>query len=65
MQVLTKTQPSHNVDKQMFNAAGVLLQFLASPEEIGDAICLIRGTMPPGSCGPTAQTRRDRTSLCS
>ena len=48
MQILKKTQPSHNVDKQMFNAAGVLLQFLASPEEVGDAICLIRGTMPPG-----------------
>ena len=46
MQVLTKTQPSHNVDKPMFNAAGVLLQFLASPEEVGDAICLIRSTMP-------------------
>src|SRR3981081_4602766 len=52
MQVLTKTQPSHNVDKQMVNAAGVLLQFLASPEEVGDAICLIRGTMPPGVAVP-------------
>ena len=52
MQVLTKTQPSHNVEKQMFNAAGVLLQFLASPEEVGDAICLIRGTMPPGVVVP-------------
>src|SRR5258706_4944466 len=52
MQILKKTQPSHNVDKQMFNAAGVLLQFLASPEEVGDAICLIRGTMPPGVVVP-------------
>src|ERR1700730_9976392 len=42
MHVLTKAQPNHNVDKHMFNPAGVLLQFLASPEEVGDAICLIR-----------------------
>jgi len=33
---INETQPSHNVDKQVFNAAGVLLQFLASPEEVGE-----------------------------
>jgi quercetin dioxygenase-like cupin family protein len=49
---INETQPSRNVDKQVFNAAGVLLQFLASPEEVGDAICLIRGTMPPGVAVP-------------
>jgi quercetin dioxygenase-like cupin family protein len=49
---INETQPSHNVDKQVFNVAGVLLQFLASPEEVGDAICLIRGTMPPGVVVP-------------
>ena len=49
---LTKTEPTYAVDKQLFNAAGVLLQFLASPEEVGDAICLIRGTMPPGVVVP-------------
>ena len=49
---LTKTQPAYAADKQVFNAAGVLLQFLASPEEVGDAICLIRGTMPPGAIVP-------------
>jgi len=49
---INETQPSRNVDKQVFNAAGVLLQFLASPEEVGDAICLIRGTMPPGVVVP-------------
>ena len=49
---LTKTEPTHAADKQVFNAAGVLLQFLASPEEVGDAICLIRGTMPPGVVVP-------------
>ena len=38
--------------KQLFNAAGVLLQFLASPDEVGDAICLIRGTMAPGVAVP-------------
>lgn len=36
----------------VFNASGVLLQFLASPDEVGDAICLIRGTMPPGVVVP-------------
>jgi quercetin dioxygenase-like cupin family protein len=39
-------------DKQLFNVAGVLLQFLASPEEVGDTICVIRGTMPPGVVVP-------------
>ena len=46
---LTKDQPTY---KQVFKAAGVLLQFLASPEEAGDAICLMRGTMPPGVVVP-------------
>lgn len=49
---LTKTQPTYAADRQVFNAAGVLLQFLASPGEVGDAICLIRGTMPPGVVVP-------------
>jgi quercetin dioxygenase-like cupin family protein len=48
----TKTQPHHSSDRQLFNASGVLCEFLASPEEVGDAICLIRGTMPPGSVVP-------------
>jgi quercetin dioxygenase-like cupin family protein len=47
MQTTTTSQAGHAADKQLFNAAGVLLQFLASPAEVGDAICLIRGTMPP------------------
>jgi quercetin dioxygenase-like cupin family protein len=49
---LTKAQATDAVDKQVFNAAGVLLQFLATLEEVGDAICLIRGTMPPGVVVP-------------
>src|ERR1700730_5580375 len=55
---INETQPSHNVDKQVFNAAGVLLEFLASPEEVGDAICLIRGTMPPGVVVPLHKHRK-------
>jgi quercetin dioxygenase-like cupin family protein len=47
MQTTTNSQVGHAADKQLFNAAGVHLQFLASPDEVGDAICLIRGTMPP------------------
>ena len=52
MQATTKTQAGHAADKQLFSAAGVFLQFLASPDEVGDAICLIRGTMPPGVVVP-------------
>ena len=47
MQTTTKSQAGYAADKQLFNAAGVLLQFLVSPAEVGDAICLIRGTMQP------------------
>ena len=52
MKATTKSQACYVADKQLFNAAGVLLQFLASPDEVGDAICLIRGTMPPGVVVP-------------
>ena len=48
----TKTRGHHAPGQQLFNAAGVLCEFLASPEEVGDAICLIRGTMPPGVVVP-------------
>jgi len=47
MQTTRTSHVGHSADKQLFNAGGVLLQFLASPDEVGDAICLIRGTMPP------------------
>jgi quercetin dioxygenase-like cupin family protein len=47
VETATKTQTNDTLSKQWFNAAGVLLQFLASPEEAGDSICVIRGTMPP------------------
>ena len=52
MQATIKSQAGYVAGKQLFNAAGVLLQFLASPGEVGDAICLIRGTMPPGVVVP-------------
>jgi hypothetical protein len=42
------TQPAHSVDKQVFNLFGVLLQFLASPDDVGDAISLFRGIVPAG-----------------
>lgn len=52
MQATIKSQAGYVAGKQLFNAAGVLLQFLASPGEVGDAICLIRGTMRPGVVVP-------------
>lgn len=52
MQVTTKSQAGYVADRQLFNAAGVLLEFLASPDEVDDALCLIRGTMPPGVMVP-------------
>lgn len=52
MQATIKSHAGYVAGKQLFNAAGVLLQFLASPDEVGDAICLIRGTMPPGVVVP-------------
>ena len=36
----------------VFNALGVLLEFLATPDEVKDAVCLIRGTIPPGVIVP-------------
>lgn len=48
----SKVHQRHAPDKQLFNAAGVFCEFLVSPEEVGDAICLIRGTMPPGVVVP-------------
>ena len=47
-----KTEPGTAVRKDVFNAGGVLLEFLASPEEVGESICLIRGMMPPGVVVP-------------
>ena len=43
-----KIQPGYTGDQQVFSVAGVLLEFLTSPNEVRDAICFIRGTIPPG-----------------
>lgn len=48
----TKAESGNTVNHQLFDAAGVIVQFLVAPEEIQDAICLIRGTMPPGIIVP-------------
>jgi len=37
---------------QGLTADGTLVEFLASPDEAGADICLIRGTMPPGVAVP-------------
>jgi quercetin dioxygenase-like cupin family protein len=47
-----KKQPTQASDKQLFNAVGVIVEFLVSPDEVRDKICLIRGTMPPGVVVP-------------
>jgi len=49
IKVLATTRSSSGEDygKQVFSVAGVLLQFLAPPDEVVNGICLIRGTMPP------------------
>jgi quercetin dioxygenase-like cupin family protein len=47
-----KTEPGTAAHKDVFNVSGVLLEFLASPEEVKDSICFIRGMMPPGIVVP-------------
>lgn len=48
----TTTQPSRTVHKLLSTSNGTLFEILASPEEVGDGICLIRGTLPPGVAVP-------------
>ena len=43
-------QPNHH--KQRLTPNGTLFEFLASPDESGSEICLIRGTIPPGIAVP-------------
>jgi quercetin dioxygenase-like cupin family protein len=38
--------------KRLSTPNGTLFEILASPEEVGDPICLIRGTVPPGVAVP-------------
>jgi quercetin dioxygenase-like cupin family protein len=44
----TENHAAHIDQKQVYEVFGVLLQFLATPEDVGDSICLIRGTIPAG-----------------
>ena len=48
----TSTQPSHTAHKLLSTPNGSLFEILASPEEVGDPICLIRGTVPPAVAVP-------------
>ena len=50
-QLSTQSTPKSNHRKQRL-PDGNLLEFLASPDEAGAEICLIRGTMPPGTVVP-------------
>jgi quercetin dioxygenase-like cupin family protein len=50
MSIVPSTE-NHSVaidQKQVYEVFGVLFQFLATPEEVGDSICMIRGTIPAG-----------------
>ena len=44
--------PSRTAHKVLTTPNGTLLEILAPPEEVGDGICLIRGTVPPGAAVP-------------
>jgi quercetin dioxygenase-like cupin family protein len=46
----TSTEPTRT--KRLSTPNGTLFEILASPEEVGDSICLIRGTVPPGVAVP-------------
>ncbi len=44
----TKTGARRGVEEQTFIVLGVLLQFLTTPEQINDQICVMRGTVLSG-----------------
>jgi quercetin dioxygenase-like cupin family protein len=48
----TKNTEERNHDKQRLMPNGTLFEFLASPDQTGSEICLIRGTIPPGGAVP-------------
>jgi quercetin dioxygenase-like cupin family protein len=48
----TKNAEERNHHKQRLTPNGTLFEFLASPDETGSEICLIRGTIPPGVAVP-------------
>ena len=49
---LTSTQPRRIAHQLLSTPDGTLIEILASPEEVGDGICLLRGTVPPGVAVP-------------
>jgi quercetin dioxygenase-like cupin family protein len=48
----TKNTQERNHHKQRLTPNGTVFEFLASPDEAGAEICLIRGTLPPGVAVP-------------
>jgi quercetin dioxygenase-like cupin family protein len=50
--VQVRTPSSRTAHRLLSMPNGTLFEILASPEEAGDAICLIRGTVPPGVAVP-------------
>jgi quercetin dioxygenase-like cupin family protein len=48
----TSTQLTQTAYKRLSTPNGTLFEILASPEEVGDGICFIRGTVPPGVAVP-------------
>lgn len=44
--------PSRTAHRPLSTPNGTLFEILASPEEVGEPICLIRGTAPPGVTVP-------------
>jgi quercetin dioxygenase-like cupin family protein len=47
-----KSAEKRNHHKRRLTPNGTLFEFLASPDESGSEICLIRGTIPPGVAVP-------------
>jgi quercetin dioxygenase-like cupin family protein len=46
------TLPNHTISKPLAMPNGTLFEILTSPKEIGDEVCLIRVTLPPGGFAP-------------
>ena len=51
-QLSTQSTEISNHHEQRITPNGTLFEFLASPDEAGTEICLIRGTIPPGAAVP-------------
>jgi len=50
--VQTRAHPSRTAHRLLSTPNGTLFEILASPEEVGDGFCLIRGTVPPAVAVP-------------